>query len=262
MHRLKIIGGLLAALAIAAAYPSCQTKCAQEAATADPVSSVPCADPLVCTGSVQSSCDAPCTSLPSKPAKASGKLADRHCCVPASEPALCFTAAGIVPSQPCCLQATPAHGTVSFTVAAPLHKGGVGEVLDKLEALKARKDALEREEKELHALLKVRLEAQAQRVGKVGGGEPTPVTQVPAGAYYEPVTSYRVTLVYDEKTKETKRVVTPVTSYVLRTGKAPQPMPPGTSDLVAPPTGPLTPPCVDECPSRQSDAPPAKSQRK
>jgi hypothetical protein len=260
MHRLKIIGGLLAVLAIAAACPPCQQTCAKETDTA----SAQCADPLVCTCTAPSPCGTPSVCLPSNPDKASGKVANRPCCVPASKPAVCFTAAGIVPSQPsqpCCLQATPAHGTVSFTVAAPLHKCGVGEVLDKLEALKARKDALEREEKELHALLKVRLEAQAQRVGKVGGGEPTPVTQAPVGAYYEPVTSYRVTLVYDEKTKETKRVVTPVTSYVLRIGKAPQPVPHSTADLVPPSAGTLTPPCVDECP-RPSDAPPSNPQKK
>jgi hypothetical protein len=45
---------------------------------------------------------------------------------------------------------------------------GVDDLLDKLEGLKAKREAIEREEKATHALLKERLKAQQERIGKLG----------------------------------------------------------------------------------------------
>ncbi len=51
---------------------------------------------------------------------------------------------------------------------------GVDDLLDKLEALKAKREAIEREEKATHTLLKARIKVQHERMGKLGVGNPGP----------------------------------------------------------------------------------------
>jgi hypothetical protein len=72
-----------------------------------------------------------------------------------------------VPAPPQLAVPAPPLGTA----AKP---AGVDDPLDKLEGLKAKREAIEREEKATHALLKERLKAQQERIGKLGLGQPVP----------------------------------------------------------------------------------------
>ncbi len=60
---------------------------------------------------------------------------------------------------------------------------GVDDLLDKLEALKAKREAIEREEKATHALLKAKIKVQQERMGKLGVGNPGPDVQPPPNIY-------------------------------------------------------------------------------
>jgi hypothetical protein len=94
----------------------------------------------------------------------------------------------------------------------------VYDLLEKLEGLQTKKDALESEIRETRALLNEKFRTLQERVGKANV-TPHSSPCAPAGTpvtSYEPVTTYRVILEKNPKTGETKRVVTPVTSYVLR----------------------------------------------
>lgn len=149
------------------------------------------------------------------------------CCGPAAAPL----------TPPCCapVLTVPAPSCwVPPPVVAP--EAGVEELLARAEGLKTRREAIEREEREVHALLQARLRAQQERLGRVGAVPtaypvpapvpvppppvmPTaPVLPAPAVApspacRYEPVTTYRVLSVYDEKAGTCNRVVEPVTTY-------------------------------------------------
>ncbi len=125
-----------------------------------------------------------------------------------------------VASKPCCRTAECALAVKATAVASK--QQDVYYLLEKLEALKAKQDALESEIRETRALLGEKFRRLQERVGKATmtpRGSPyapaiTPVTS----QHYEPVTSYRVVLVKNPETGETQRVTEAVTSYVLRQG--------------------------------------------
>jgi hypothetical protein len=55
--------------------------------------------------------------------------------------------------------------------------------VSKLETLKAKWEAIEREEKATHALLKARLKVQQERMGKLGVSDPARDLPSPATSY-------------------------------------------------------------------------------
>jgi hypothetical protein len=65
-------------------------------------------------------------------------------------------------------QAVPGEITTAPGIPAAPAPRSVNEVLDRLEALKARREAIEREEKALVAILRQKLRAQQDRIGKLG----------------------------------------------------------------------------------------------
>ena len=177
---------------------------------------------------------------------------------------LCVAAAcqGYYPCGPVCAE-TCATKTASVKLAP------VNELLDKLEALKAKREAIEQEEKAPRAALMEQLAAQQERLAKLGivptmpyvipnspvpaiVGVPAtshePVTTYTETSYYEPVTNARTTRVYDKQTNsfkaytayETKYILrktrVPITTYGQRTTEA-QPPPPACQPLP-----PATPP--------------------
>jgi hypothetical protein len=126
----------------------------------------------------------------------------------------------------------------------------VNDILTKLEALKAKKDAIELEERPLLIALKKEMKGQQTRMAKLGivpeapvacyptlpfsepltppvvTEAPKPYPPLPAGAikyapaeggYYEPLTSYKKVRQYDPETQTYKDVTTPVTTYLYRT---------------------------------------------
>lgn len=278
------LGGLLAVFAVAAAPPGpFRTKSHKQAGFA-PASCCAVAAACPCPAACKTSCNAtsvgccpvsptcatlqwgtaavvqgkPCAAPAASPRPTVAPLPP--CCLVAKPAAIPTTSIPATP-PPCCLVPQPAPSVTVF--AKPVaSKAGVDEVLDRLEALKAKKDAIESEEKELQAILKLRLEAQMRRVGKVGEPTtvyPTPVpvppsaVRAPSVKYYEPVTNYQYRTVIDQKTGEKKHVVTPVTTYTLRDGKADPlvaPQPPRIDDSRTPPPAP------DDCPT-----PPRSSNR-
>ena len=152
---------------------------------------------------------------------------------------LCATAVGhaYYPTAP-----TPEVACTRQAACATL--APVNELLDKLEALKAKREAIQREEKAPLAALKEQLARQQERLSKLGIAPaapslPTiyspppatvessalrcyePVTTYTENSYYEPVTNCTTTRVFDKQTNSYKNETACVTSYVLRKVKVP-----------------------------------------
>jgi hypothetical protein len=151
-------------------------------------------------------------------------------------------------SAPCCQP--PSCCTSCSAAVKP-----VNDILTKLEALKAKKDAIELEERPLLVALKKEMKAQQTRMAKLGIAPeascptapfsvfltppmmteaPKPSTPMPAGAikyapaagiYYEPVSTYRKVQRFDPETQTIKEITTPVTTYILRGPSAPDAAP-------------------------------------
>jgi hypothetical protein len=184
----------------------------------------------------------------------------------------CQTVEYAVKATPCCCNATAKKDTsctssaacccavtVKATATAPATKNAnVYDLLEKLEGLQAKKDALESEIRETRALLNEKFRTLQGRVGKANvtpHGSPyapavTPVTSC------EPVTTYRVILEKNPETGETKRVVTPVTNYIYRqsvqTNGVPLTAQPAAVTMPAPfgpPSPAVVPPCDAACPA-------------
>src|SRR5262245_54280419 len=165
----------------------------------------------------------------------------------------------LVSGKPCCQSACCAVAAKAPAAKQP----NVYDLLEKLEALKAKQDALESEVRETRALLNEKFRTLQERVGKAGAGLPphAPPVVTEGGRYYEPITTKRVILVKDPETGAVKRIEQPVTTYVLREvpvpmpAPAPQPVPPHTEAVrppIAEPTVPSTPlkaPATDGPPS-------------
>ena len=190
-------------------------------------------------------------SLPCEPTPATHTKAT-PCCGKQADP--------LVSGKPCCQAACCAVAAKAAAASPAAKQPNVYDLLEKLEALKAKQDALESEVRETRALLNEKFRTLQERVGKVGVGGPTPVvTGVPVTGqrYYEPVTSYQVVLVKDPQTGETKRVATAVTSYVLREGvPAVPPVGPPAGAAVPPPAPPACVPAPATVPAH-TDALPA-----
>jgi hypothetical protein len=169
---------------------------------------------------------------------------------PTTAPGSGKTADPLVPQKTgsvlsCCKGPAPSCCAVPGTATPAARHPNVYDLLEKLEALKAKQNALESEVRETRALLNEKFRTLQERMGKVGAGLPTPVAyEVPlAGSrYYEPVTTYQTLLVKDPQTGGTRRVVRPVTSYVLREAGVPVAPPATTEAVPAPLSGQDAPP--------------------
>src|SRR5262245_49854144 len=180
----------------------------------------------------------PCEPTPAPHTKAT------PCCGKQADP--------LVSGKPCC-QAACRAVAAKAAAASPLAKQpNVYDLLEKLEALKAKQDALESEVRETRALLNEKFRTLQERMGKVGAGVPphAPPAVTEGARYYEPITTKRVILVKDPETGAVKRIEQPVTTYVLREvpvptpAPVPPPVPPHTEAVrpsIAGPTVPSTP---------------------
>jgi hypothetical protein len=111
--------------------------------------------------------------------------------------------------------------TAAVTSAAPAKAGTVYDLVERVESLKAKREAIDQELRETQALLREKFNALQERVGKADPRLP-PAAE-PAPQYYQPVTTYQTLLIKDPETGEVKRVVKPVTKYVLREAPLPAP---------------------------------------
>jgi hypothetical protein len=112
-----------------------------------------------------------CHAFPSEPAR---KPTPPTRAIPESpECDLAFPAPAAKPVALAAPSTTPGCCAVTFTAAAPVSKEpNVYDLLAKLEALKAKQDALDAEVRETHALLNEKFRTLQMRMAKVGAGVP------------------------------------------------------------------------------------------
>jgi len=205
MHRPSITAASSRPLRIAAAYSTLPSECANKRETPNPFlgSSTPTLS--FCHLLVPSSCYGPAAPIPASRPKGT-EVRNRPCCVPRRSRSACFIPpSGSCPCQPFCPAAAPAHGTVSFTVASPLHTLGERGCSTSWSTQRPGRTASSAIEGTARP---------AEGAAGVAGAEGVKwrrADAVATGALGRLTTAGHhlpVTLVYYEKTKETKRVVT------------------------------------------------------